>query len=71
LTTEELNSHFLRTASKLTYDGTVEIYRGGMRTFQNLLIDKNNAVYILVVKTNQRKKLDLENWFQNYGKRGW
>jgi len=71
LTTEELNSYFLKTTSKLTYDGTVEIYRGGMRTFQELLIDENNAVYILVVKTNHRKRMNLKNWFREYGKRGW
>ena len=72
LTTGEINSQFLKTASKLTFDGTVEIHRGGLRLMNQLLADSDKVVYILTVNTRRRKKIVLEDWFRIYGnKRKW
>lgn len=67
LTPEKITSDFLKQASKLTHDGTVQIYRGGLRAFQESIIDDDNTVYIMVIKTRRRKKLFLEEWFKRYG----
>lgn len=69
LTVSESNAEFLRTASKCTYDGTVKVYQGGLQVFQDLMFDKENTVYLLVIKKRTRKKsIDLRRWFQDYGK---
>ena len=69
LTTTELNAGFLRNASKLVYDGSVEVHRGGLQAFQNLMYDERNIVYLLVVRKQTRKKsIHLMNWFREYGK---
>ena len=69
LTVTELDAGFLRTASKMTYDGTVKVYQGGLQVFQDLMFDRSNIVYFLVVrKRTRRKSIRLRQWFQEYGK---
>jgi len=64
-----MNSNFLKNASELVHDGTVQIFKGGLRVYRDLLLDDRNNLYILVIrKQNQKKKLDLEKWFREYGK---
>lgn len=72
LTNNELNANFLKSASKLTTKGAVEIYQGGFRAFNDALYDPDNAVYILVIKTHKYKNIRLRELFKHYGeKRKW
>jgi len=69
LTVTELDAGFLRKASKMTYDGTAKVYQGGLQVFQDLMYDRSNIVYFLVVrKRTRRKSIQLRRWFQEYGK---
>ena len=72
LTGMEMDATFLNRASKLRRKGVVEIYRGGWRAFNDAMVDPDNAVYILVIKTQKRKNLHLREQFKTYGeKRKW
>lgn len=58
---------FLKSASKLAYKGRAFVYMGGVKALTDAWYDKNNIVYILVIKKeNKNKAYNLRQWFKNF-----
>ena len=69
LTREEAVQAFLKRTEQISRGGgTVKIYSAGVQALQQALYDPDNVVYLLVIKTNRSKDLNLQKWFSNYGK---
>ncbi len=62
-----IDYNFLKNAAKLSKKGRVVIFKGGIKALSNALYDRDNAVYILIIKKDKTmKSYSLKQWFKSF-----
>lgn len=66
ISNSDINSRFLKNCAKLCKKGRITIFQGGQKAMSEAMYDKDNAVYILIIRKNIKKKdFSLKQWFDN------
>jgi hypothetical protein len=67
LTQNQVYCAILKKATSLASKGKVLIYKGGHRTLEEALFEKDNHVFILIIEGKKIKKPKaLREWFKDY-----